>query len=654
MKVDRPIGAMNDDGLHALDEARLQALARAVLDAANRARIGVSVVYLDGDAPTYAYVGEVNGELIGYPRDELGVRPIMSMLAPDERPRLAEHWAQRKRGEDGPMRFETAAISKDGRRVEIEVATCDAELEGRPVTVTFFTDITTRKRAVEELAQSERRFRAFVESAPEGVWIFDGQRLRFVNPAAVRMLGYPDAASLLAVPPSQIVHTDDAGLLMERTRLILEQGKSFEPREYRARRVDGELITVEVSSIRIEYEGAPALLSFGRDVTERKRMEAQLVHADRLAALGTLAAGIAHEINNPLSYALLGLEQALRSLETSDGAPGVARQRVGEALHGLGRVAEIVRKLRTFSHFGSEPRQALDVRRPLEDALRIADNEMRHRATLSLELGDVPVVEASSSQLEQVFLNLLVNAVQAIGEITGTWHEIRVRTSANEAGDAVVEVSDTGSGIPAHALPKIFDPFFTTKPIGAGTGLGLSICHSIITGHGGRIEVRSAPGEGSTFRVVLPARAREPMSPRDSPQAMARESHSTETERRRSRLLVIDDEHRLSITLETLLGDEFEVSGVTSARDALDQLMRSVDWYAVLCDLMMPEMTGCDLYDLVCSDRPELRNRFVFMTGGAFTPRASQFLAEVSCPLIEKPFAAETLRAALRRVIDGS
>ncbi len=232
-----------------------------------------------------------------------------------------------------------------------------------------------------------------------------------------------------------------------------------------------------------------------------RRSEAQLIEADRLASLGTLAAGVAHEINNPLSYVLLNLDLVIREAK----GEGESVPRLREARAGVERVRLIVQDLKSFSRGNTDRKVPVDVRRVLDSTLEIAANEIRHRAELVRDFRDVPPVLADASRLGQVFLNLLVNAAQAMIEGDASRQELRVATSTDAAGRAVIEIADTGAGIAPENLERIFDPFFTTKPVGVGTGLGLSICRTIVTALGGDITVESERGRGTTFRVVLPA-----------------------------------------------------------------------------------------------------------------------------------------------------
>ena len=261
--------------------------------------------------------------------------------------------------------------------------------------------------------------------------------------------------------------------------------------------------------------------------------------ADRMASVGTLAAGVAHEINNPLAFILANVEFALAELRGRGGRATEVLRALGEARDGGLRVREIVRDLKAFSRAGRGGQRAVDLRRVLQSALGLAQNEIRHRARLEVDVGDIPPVMGSEHRLGQVFLNLLINAAQAIPEGRAAENVVRAITATAPDGRALVEISDTGTGIPPDVLPRIFDPFFTTKPVGVGTGLGLSICHGIVSGLGGEIHVESTLGRGTTFRVLLaaarPARARRtpprPLPPPPVPRRSAAGSWSSTTSR---------------------------------------------------------------------------------------------------------------------------
>ena len=255
-------------------------------------------------------------------------------------------------------------------------------------------------------------------------------------------------------------------------------------------------------------------------------------------------------------------------------------------------------------------------------------------------LAEVPPVDANEARLGQVFLNLLVNAAQAIPEGQANVHEVRVETYADEKGNAIVEIGDSGVGILAQDLPCIFDPFFTTKGDDGGTGLGLAISLGTIRGLGGDIQVTSARGTGSTFRVTLP-----PAKPgRVGPPS----SHDLRT-LPRQRVLVVDDEPLVAEAIARSLSEENDVDLVTSARQALERIHGGQHYDLLLCDLMMPVMTGMDLYADIVRTEPKLASRMVFMTGGAFTSRARAFIDSVVNPCLEKPLDMNRVRQLIAR-----
>jgi signal transduction histidine kinase len=306
------------------------------------------------------------------------------------------------------------------------------------------------------------------------------------------------------------MHPDERPGAEERRRYMLDAPLATprEAREFRLLRKDGSVITAECSSMPIDFEGAPVVLTFIRDVTKRNEERAQLIQTDRMATIGTLAAGVAHEINNPLGYVMLNLEVFGRELDELVDAPD-ARTRVRERLamlqEGTRHIASIVRDLKNFCRPDSSP-QPIDVREVLESAINMAMTEVAGRARLIRDYSPVRPVLADGARLGQVFLNLLLNAAQALVD-DAVAHEIRITLRPEEAKLVRIDITDTGHGIHPANMQRIFEPFFTTKPPGIGTGLGLSISQSIVHGMKGRLTVESEVGRGSTFCVRLPSTA---------------------------------------------------------------------------------------------------------------------------------------------------
>jgi CheY-like chemotaxis protein len=270
--------------------------------------------------------------------------------------------------------------------------------------------------------------------------------------------------------------------------------------------------------------------------------------------------------------------------------------------------------------------------------MTMAGAEIRHRARLVRDFGETPLIEANEGRLGEVFLNLLVNAAQALPDGAAQDHEIRVVTRG--AGDKVkVEIHDTGSGIAPEDLSHLFEPFFTTKPPGVGTGLGLSICHGIVTRMGGTIEVASQPGRGSSFTVTLPigtASSADDAKPPAAAQIPARTG--------RARVLAIDDDPMVLAAIRRTLG-EHEVVSLDDGRQALTLLAGDRAFDVILCDVMMPNLSGVELHEQLAAVAPLLQQRVVFLTGGAFTERTRDFLDRVPNRRLDKPFDIAELRA---------
>ncbi|HEY8946481.1 MAG TPA: ATP-binding protein, partial [Polyangiaceae bacterium] len=365
---------------------------------------------------------------------------------------------------------------------------------------------------------------------------------------------------------------------------------------------------------------------------------------------------VAHEINNPLAFILGNLEYALgvlETLESSSRVEPVETDSVATRVHdvcaaladartGAERVRTIVAELKRLARPPSEKREAVDLRHILDAALSMTAGQVSECAAVVREFGDCPRVRADAARLTQVFVNLLLNAVLAIQERKSAPNEVRLRTGTDEEGNAYAEVADTGIGIAQELLPRIFEPFFTTRSLRPGAGLGLAVAHGIVASLGGSIQVRSAPGSGNLFRVVLPA------SPSTKPPAdQAAAPHRAQTSAKR--LLVIDDEKFLLDTLRRVLEEDYEVTTAHGGRQALELLESGERFDVILSDLLMPGVTGMDLFDELEKSHPAHASRIVFMTGGAFTPRAQRFLSGGRHAVLEKPFTSSELLDFLER-----
>jgi signal transduction histidine kinase/CheY-like chemotaxis protein len=522
-----------------------------------------------------------------------------------------------------------------------------------------------RAREFEEaqraLLLSEERLRLALEATSDVVWDWDFVSDRIYHPGWAKAYGFPEARTpLTGHDLGPFMHPDDAPGFMERLGAIVDGRSDQFEYEHRALYGTGEWrwTVARARTVARDAQGrATRIIGTCADVTERRRMLARLQMADRLASVGTLAAGVAHEINNPLAYVLGNVDHALESLERAgaslargEGVAEAARavdsslEALREAATGAERVGSIVRDLKLFSRAEVEERQPTSVARVVQSAANLAGPELRRRARLRLDLADLPAVVANESRLSQVFLNLLVNAAQAIPEGHAEENEVAVAGRVDAAGRVVVEVRDTGCGIPIADQKRIFDPFYTTKPVGVGTGLGLAICHGIVTAMGGEIDLESAPGKGSTFRVTLPAcgepepeRRREPGTGRLAP--------------RRARLLVVDDEEDFCRSVDRMLRDDHDVVAITDPFEALRRIESGERFDLLLTDVVMPRLSGIELHSRVERCSPALAARTLFVTGGAVSPVVADFLSRREPRVVEKPCGARTLREAISAVL---
>jgi two-component system cell cycle sensor histidine kinase/response regulator CckA len=336
-----------------------------------------------------------------------------------------------------------------------------------------------------------------------------------VNRSWTDSLGWT-AEELLSRPSVEFVHPDDrASTLAGRRKL--QMGSAMGPLTNRYMCKDGSFRWFEWRSIAHLDRGL--VYAAARDVTEQKlaaerlaeatereeKLERQLMFADRMASVGTLASGVAHEINNPLAVVTANISMMIQSLDAASQDSAGLREMALDIQDAAERIRKIVRGLQTFSRAEEDRRGVIDLRPVLELAADLTAGTIRNRARLVKDYGCTPLVHADEARLGQVFMNLLANAAQAFPAGQSDLNEIRMVTATDAEGRAVVEIRDTGAGIPASLMSRIFDPFFTTKAVGVATGLGLAICHSIVTGLGGEISVMSEPGRGATFRVVIPA-----------------------------------------------------------------------------------------------------------------------------------------------------
>jgi PAS domain S-box-containing protein len=506
----------------------------------------------------------------------------------------------------------------------------------------LLTDRRASRDAEDAVRRAEERFERLVESMITSVWLVRRKHVAYANRAAAEMFGV-ERTLLIGINVAELFHPEDVPALLSNL-VRVERGELVPPHEYRAIAQDRSPLVIELSSVILEYDDEPTVLIFGRDVTERKREEQRLLQADRLSALGMLASGMAHAINNPLTYVLLNLDHLLRRLPGMAGdiaaVPDVMA-RLAEAREGAERMATIVKRMRSFARTEETSIRILDVRAILESVLELVGHEVHHRGRLTTRFEDVPPVLANEAKIEQICLGLLLFAAQMLPDDAAKRHEVRISLESDERKFAVLEIVCEGCDVGAIDVDKLFDPF-TPNEDGRALGIGLNVCSGLVEQMGGQIEAQVLPGSGLLLRTAIPCVSTQHLAdskrPSEPPSSLPTATSGI------ARILVIDDDPGVGQALRLMLEGDHEVKAITRPREALRELLSDSGYDLVFCDIMMPELSGMDIYQVLRFNRPGYESKMVFMTGGAFTTSARRFLSQVPNQRIEKPFNLRTLQ----------
>jgi PAS domain S-box-containing protein len=461
--------------------------------------------------------------LFGFAREELIGQPV-EVLLPKE---LAEaHRGYRESYMSDPtvrpmsLRPSLRARRKDGQLFPTHISLSPVEVDGEPSVLASVRDITELDEMRAKLERSQEHLRKLIEHMPDAVGIHRDGKFVYVNPTMARYLGYETADDLVDTPVLEIVHPDDRAMATERLATMARTGQKTSPVEERLLRRDGSSILVELHVRPMEFEGKPSFVFIGRDVSKKQELLVRAMQLDRKIAVGTLAGGVAHEINNPLAYAKANVDFVLRDLRRMlDGeAESLSKEKLTDMLEaltdtadGIKRIGRIVSDLDTFVDRQSGEQVAVDVERLLRTSVSLVFRHQQPHVRVVHDGGDIPCVNANRAQLAEVFINLLNNALVALEQSEREPKEVRVTTRTSGEAFIIVEIADNGPGMPADVLTRAFDPFYSTRDEGEGTGLGLTIVQNTVRSLGGTVEIDSAPGEGTTVRLRLPTE-----SPRDA------------------------------------------------------------------------------------------------------------------------------------------
>jgi PAS domain S-box-containing protein len=531
---------------------------------------------------------------------------------------------------DGSSRAPRVAIRHaDGSQRVLDATRTVVHVGGERLVMSISRDVTDLVDSETALRASEERFRTLVSSVEEMVHTLDrnlvctGVYGRGAERAGIRAEDRV-GRHLRDILPPRAAAEHEAAIARARAndRATLRWTLEFP---------DGVHEMESGYGVLHDAEGDCAgFVVVSRDVTESRRLESQIIVSDRLAAIGTMAASVTHEIGNALAPLLANLSFARSACADLRPSAPVAQldelaEVIDEANHAVENIRVIARDVKVFVDLGHDRLVPIDVVAVLEAVLRMTKGELKYRAQVVSELEGVPRVLGVEARLAQVFLNLVLNAAQAM-EGGPAKNRLLVRSKV-DGTRVVVEIGDTGPGLPDTIADRLFHPFVTTKPLGVGTGLGLSICHRIVTGMGGEIGVESRKGLGCTFRIRLPSLPPEPS---------------------RARVLIVDDDEAVRRAVVRVLAGEHDVTAVAGAADALDILARGERFDLILADIVMPGMSGVDLWRRVEKLLPDQVGRFMFFTAGTFSAATRAEVAASGCACLEKPIDGPRLLRAVR------
>jgi two-component system NtrC family sensor kinase len=471
-------------------------LLAALLAAMENASIGCTVVVDPGHGQSVRreYANAPAAAMFGMTVDELQKTPPMLALAVEERTRMT---AIRAAGGIAPVNMETKIVRADGSVLPIEVSMGIVPLaqgQGQAI-VAFLRDLTPRLTMETALRESEERFRTIAESCPDSITVVSDERYVYANPPAMRVLRVTSQEELLQIDLNSTAPEERRAEIAARRARVL-RGEPVGPLQLHSK-IDGRDVFIEVSTRLTTFSGRPAIASYTRDITDRRELQARLMQQDRLAAVGTLAAGLAHELNNPLTYLAFHLERLGQLMAAH--SSGEEKEALGQIQEGTKRMQSVIADLLFLTRDSARPQAHVDVAKILRSTISLVQAGASTATRITSDLATTSMLLGHPSRLGQVFLNVILNALEAIGQREDGLVHV---TLCEREGWLEIAIADNGPGLVDESRARVFDPFFSTKP--EGTGLGLSISHAIVTAHGGTIAMASPPNGGAVVTVCLP------------------------------------------------------------------------------------------------------------------------------------------------------
>jgi PAS domain S-box-containing protein len=505
-----------------------------------------------------------------------------------------------------------------------------------------------RKEMEQKLALKEIQYQLLMDNATCGLFIYDNHGVILdINKQGATILGASKSAIIHRDFREFVIASEQEYATVQLEKLKIE--KHIGPNIGHISQPNGAIRDVEFSSTGIETQEGELYLCVLDDHTEKNKMYEQALLTFKMASVGTLAAGIIHEINNPLNWLLSNLQfikDQIKALPTLD-AKGCQlthslAELTDEAMEGAKIISTIVRSLKEFSHVDDNQLVPVDIIETLNTAIHIVEHETKLTMKLKKEFcDDIPLLLLSNNKLQQVFINLIVNASQSFSNPENLQNTLIIKIVL-EKDHLRIEFTDNGCGIAPENIPRLFTPFFTTKPVGIGTGLGLSICYTIIHDMGGDIRVESVVNTGSIFTIILPLNLKT---------VAGSEIKKYIIPASQLNILIVDDTPNALKTLHRLLMDEHNITDALGGREALTILQqRDKEFDLVITDINMSDVNGIDLYRFIKQKHPQLIHRIIFITGGVSSERVALFLADINIKHLDKPYTPEELNSAIATI----